>query len=53
MKTLKKKFRMKSFALQSLGCLALMAATFAANSRCAYIYHNPKKPNELQRLKKF
>lgn len=48
-----KKIQTKSFALQTLSCLALTAATLAANSRCAYIYHNPKKPSELQQLKKF
>lgn len=52
MKTIKKSFHPKSFALQTLSCLALTAATLAANSRCAYIYHNPKKPSELRQLKK-
>ena len=53
MKTFKKFFQTKSFALQTLSCLALTVATVAANSRCAYIYHDPKKPAELQQLKKF
>ena len=53
MKTFKKFFQTKSFTLQTLSCLALTVATLAANSRCVYIYHNPKKPNELQQLKKF
>ena len=53
MKTFKKFFQTKSYTLQTLSCLALTVATLAANSRCVYIYHNPKKPNELQQLKKF
>lgn len=53
MKIIKNLFKTKSFAFQTLSCLALTAATLAANSRCAYIYHNPKKPKELQQLKNF
>lgn len=53
MKTLKNFFKTKAFALQTLSCLALTAATMAANSRCAYIYHDTKKPDALQQLKKF
>lgn len=53
MKTIKKFFQTNSFAFQALSCLALTVATLAANSRCAYIYHNPKKPSELQQLKRF
>lgn len=53
MKTIKKNFPTKAFAFQTLSCLALTVATLAANSRCAYIYHDPKKPEELKQLKKF
>lgn len=41
----------KLFSLQTLCSVAIIVATAAANSRCAYIYHNPDKPDELQRLK--
>lgn len=40
------------FALNSLCCLSLITATLAANSRCAYIFHNPEKPSALNKLKK-
>lgn len=53
MKKNKTIFKTKLFSLQTLSGLAYIAATVAANSRCAYIYHNPHKPEELQRLKKF
>lgn len=38
-------------AQTSLCCLSLITATLAANSRCAYIFHNPKKPSTLNQLK--
>lgn len=53
MKTIKKLFQTNAATFQALSCLALTVATLAANSRCAYIYHDPKKPSELDRLKKF
>lgn len=39
-------------AMNSLCCLSLITATLAANSRCAYIFHNPEKPSMLNQLKK-
>lgn len=53
MKSIKKFFQTNAVTFQTLSCLALTVATFAANSRCAYIYHDPKKPSELDQLKKF
>lgn len=53
MKKNKTIIKTKLFSLQTLSDLAYVAATVEANSRCAYIYHNPHKPEELQRLKKF
>lgn len=41
------------FLLQTLSHTAFTAATLIANSRCAYIYHNPKKPDALQQLRRF
>lgn len=49
----KRLFTKHHFALQTLSCMALVVATMSANSRCAYIFHNPKKPDSLQQLRKF
>ncbi|RGK43466.1 cyclic lactone autoinducer peptide [Dorea formicigenerans] len=53
MKNLKTTYSKTHFFLQTLSCIALTVATMTANSRCAYIFHNPKKPDSLQQLKKF
>lgn len=53
MKKLKKFFTQNPVMLQTLSCMALTVATLTANSRCVYIFHNPKKPDALQELKKF
>lgn len=53
MKTIKKFFHTNAATFQALSCLALTVATFAANSRCAYIFHDPQKPGKLDQLKKF
>lgn len=53
MKTLKNFFSKHHFFLQSMCCMALAVATFTANSRCAYIFHNPKKPDSLKQLQKY
>ena len=37
----------------SLCSLAIVSATMASNSRCAYIFHDPKKPDSLKQLRKF
>lgn len=42
-----------NFALQALSLIALTSATMAANSRCAYIFHNPEKPDSLNKLRRF
>ncbi len=39
--------------MHGLSRLALTSATAAANSKCAYIFHDPKKPEELKQLRKF
>lgn len=33
--------------------VAITMMTSAANSRCAFVYHQPKQPAELKKLKKF
>ena len=45
----------KSVKLQSakaLAKLSLKMGKISANSACAYIYHQPKMPDELKALKK-
>ncbi len=41
------------FGLKLLERAALISAHAGANSSCSYIYHNPKKPDALNQLKKF
>lgn len=42
-----------SRGLQVLGHVALTSAYAGANSACAFIFHNPEKPEALKKLKKF
>ena len=53
MKTLKNFFTKHHFVLQTMSCMALTVATITANARCAYIFHDPKKPDSLKQLQKF
>ena len=53
MKSFKTLLSKKNLVLQSLCSLAIVSATMASNSRCAYIFHNPKKPDSLKQLSKF
>lgn len=39
--------------LKILERAALASAYAGANSACAYVYHDPKKPEALKKLKKF
>lgn len=32
---------------------AVSVSKMSANSRCCYIYHQPKMPNDLKKLRKF
>ena len=36
-----------------LATLALMTATFSANTACNFIFHQPKAPAGLKQLRKF
>ena len=47
-----KKIRNRQFIFQTITSLAFSLAVVAANTRCAYIYHQPKKPEELKTLRK-
>ena len=53
MNKIKKLLLNNRFALRSLSCMALAVAVMTANSQCAYIFHDPKKPEELKQLRKF
>ena len=50
-----KKMKTKNLKIQSAKMLAkaaLKMGKISANSACAYIYHQPKMPDELKTLKK-
>ncbi len=47
-----KKMSWNCFGLRTLRVLALCAAFIGANSLCIFCYHNPEKPEALNRLKK-
>lgn len=48
-----KKSNKKSVAANIIGSMAVGMSKIAANSRCAIIYHQPKFPNEVKKLRKF
>ncbi len=39
-------------ALKMLGVLALFSAFWGANSLCMFCFHNPEKPEALNKLRK-
>ena len=49
--------RIRSFLLNkgvsSLLSLLVICCTFFANTRCCYIFHDEKKPEELNEYKKY
>ena len=47
-----RKIRNYHFIFRGISCLAFSLAVIAANTRCAYIYHQPKKPEKLKTLVK-
>lgn len=53
MKTAKTTRSKQNCILQGISNVALNTATMAANSHCAYIFHDPKKPDALKQLRKF
>lgn len=53
MKTAKTSSNKENCILHGISSMALTTATMAANSRCAYIFHDPKKPDALKQLRKF
>lgn len=49
---MKKKNEKKMFA-NALSSVAVVMLTSAANSRCAFIYHQPKQPEGLKKFRRF
>ena len=43
----------KSVTANLIGLMAVGMSKIAANSRCAIIYHQPKLPNDVKKLRKF
>ncbi len=48
-----KKMNEKKRTAQIMTAMATAALTSAANSRCVFIYHQPKQPTELKKFRKF
>lgn len=48
-----KKESKKSITASVIGSMAVGMSKIAANSRCAIIYHQPKLPSEVKKLRKF
>lgn len=51
--TMKTQKSITKLGLKLLERAALTSAHAGANSACSYIYHDPKKPEALNKLKKF
>ena len=49
---MKKKNGKKMF-VNAMTSVATFAMVVADNSRCAFIYHQPKQPAELKKIRKF
>ena len=47
------KKRKRNVAVNGLMMFALFFSTVAANIYCMCIFHQPRKPKELERLRKF
>lgn len=48
-----KKRNGKKMFVNAMTSVAAFAMIVAANSRCAFIYHQPKQPAELKKFRKF
>lgn len=48
-----KKTNEKKMLAKTLSSVATAVLTSAANSRCAFVYHQPKQPAELKKFRKF
>lgn len=38
---------------KGVASMAFLAAVFSASTNCLFVYHQPKVPNGLEKLKKF
>ena len=43
----------KKMLAKTLSSVATAMLTSAANSRCVFVYHQPKQPTELKKFRKF
>ncbi len=48
-----KKENSKKMFVNVMTSVAALAMVVAANSRCVFIYHQPKQPAELKKFRKF
>lgn len=48
-----KKTNLKSVAARTLSVVTKAGLQYAANSRCAFVYHQPKQPKNLKEFRKF
>lgn len=48
-----KKANEKKILAGVISSVATAMLTSAANSRCAFVYHQPKQPTELKKFRKF
>lgn len=48
-----KKRNEKKMLAKTLSSVATAMLTSAANSRCVFVYHQPKQPTELKKFRKF
>lgn len=48
-----KKQNSNSFIAKTLANVAENALSSAANSRCVFVYHQPKQPKDLKQFRKF
>lgn len=53
MKKTVKRTNSKPVLANALSAVATTMLSSAANSRCAFVYHQPKQPTELKKFRKF
>ena len=47
------KNKLKKTTIDSIKGAAVVASTASANTKCMFIFHQPKKPEQLKKLRKF
>lgn len=48
-----RKLKEKAMFANALTSVSTAMASTAANSRCAFVFHQPKQPSELKKFRKF